>query len=490
MKRNYIVAILVVFVFAMVAPQNVVAKEKKIKYLGHTYKGSVDSKKAPYGNGVMNVEGLLIEGIFDSNSATDAEVCKVKFQEGTQLATFYGTITFDESENITLKAGGKMVTYYYPRDWGKISERKEMAEILSEDRIVNSDNFEPSEMKIKYSIKPIDISSVLNPPTEATGYYTLKLQEFGLEEKYNEYSPSGRTEEKYRTVKVMAFVDLPNKDKEAEMKIVNYKDGEGRIWNWERNPRIKWSVVYPDGSYYKYRGDKDIKNNWKIFFPDGKTVEFNPTYQDQFGCLSLDNSFYLINHDLNDPKGFAKLKSLGSPCYSKSNPEFYVYSNYYDFETLSSQEGEKLIKEHVLPYLKSESPDKEICVKVVAGNNPTDTRLGKYENGKYLSEAERKAKEQEEAEKEFKKNYAQACKKYGKPYVDAAINGKVIVGMPEELFLRIYTNCKLHAQTAQGKLYYVYSLQQKSNSRKIWYAEVVSKKVLVYNGKVTKILNR
>ena len=486
------IAILAAFVFAMVAPQNVVAKDKKVKYLGHTYKGGVGSNKIPNGNGVMNVGGLLIEGIFDSNSAVDAEVCKDKLQEGSQLAKFNGTITYDESENITLKAGGKMIIYYYPHKSGKISERKEITEILSEDRIVNSDNFEPSEMKIKYSIKPIDVSRVLNPPTKATGYYTLKLQEFGLYEKYNEYFPSGRTEEKYRKVNVMAFVDLSDKEKEAEMKIVNYKDEEGRIWNWERMPRIKWSVVYPDGSYFNFDGNKDqyAWRSWRICFPDGNTVECYPTSQDNSGCLALGNSFYLINHGLNDEEGFLKLKSSGKLFFTKRSPEFGVYSNYYDFESLSSQEGEKLIKEHVLPYLCSESADKTVSVKVMSGNHMSDRTLGVYRDGKYLSEVERKAKEQEEAEREYKKNYAQACKKYGKTYVDAAINGKVIVGMPEELFLRIYTNCKLQGQTAQGKLYYVYSLQQRSNSSKIWYAEVLSKKVLVTNGKVSKILNR
>ena len=83
-------------------------------------------KKLPNGNGVMNVGGVLIEGIFDSNSATEAEVCKVKFQEGTlQLAVFYGTITFDESENTTLKAGGKNGDLLLSEtDWGKISGKK------------------------------------------------------------------------------------------------------------------------------------------------------------------------------------------------------------------------------------------------------------------------------------------------------------------------------------------------------------------------------
>lgn len=487
MKKNTIIAFVAVFICTMLVPQTIVAKEKKVKYLGHTYKGSVDSNNTPNGNGVMNVGGVLIEGIFDSNSATEAEVCKVKYQEESQLAVFYGTITFDESENITLKAGGKMVTYYYPKTYCEISERKEMTEVLSEDRIVNSDNFEPNEIKISYTIKPTGIDRELNPPTEATGYYALKLQKFSLKKSNYEFSD------------FMAFVDLSDKEKETEMKIVNYKDGEGRIWNWENKmvksnsfPRLFWSVVYPDGSYFKFDSSKDqpaFFKSWKIRFSDGKTVEYKPTNQDQFGCLALGNSFFLINHGLNDAAGFMKLKSLDKLCFSKEYPEFGIYSNYYDFVSLSSQEGEKLIKEHVLPYLKSESAENTVYIKVKSGNNMGDGTLGIFKDGKYLSEAERKAKEKEADEKEFKRNYAQACKMYGKTYVDAALKGQVIVGMPEKLFLSIFTNCKLHAKTAEGKLYYVYSYATRTQGRKEWLAEVLSKEVIVYNGKVAKILN-
>ena len=321
-----------------------------------------------------------------------------------------------------------------------------------------------------------------------------RMSEADIQEKYKDYTSYGKVEEKTRTVQSMAFVDLPKKDKEAAMKVVNFKDGEGRIWNLvpkvETYTRYTWSVVYPDGSYFKHDDNQklDYQDSWKVVFPDGNSVEYKPSTGNRPGCLSLGNSFFLIERYLDRPEYFMKLKSSGKMIFSTYHSEFTVYSNYYDFETLSSEDGEKLLKENVLPHLKSDEPDNDITIKVMNGNKGERT-LGIYNNGKYLSEAERKAKESEAKENEFKKNYAQACKLYGKTYVDAALNGKVIVGMPEKLFLSIYTNCKLHTETAQGKLYYVYSYTTRSAGNKEWLAEVLSKEVLVKNGKVSHIVN-
>lgn len=94
-------------------------------------------------------------------------------------------------------------------------------------------------------------------------------------------------------------------------------------------------------------------------------------------------------------------------------------------------------------------------------------------------EAERKKAEAEKAKKD-RENYSFLCKKFGKTYVDAALKGKVVIGMPELLLVATFKPT-LKQQTANKKLYYIYEMTLFSNR--------LSKTVWVTNGKVTSIRN-
>ena len=115
MKKNGILMLVVTLIMALGMNQSVMAKEKKVKYLGHNYRGEVNDQKVPAGKGVMNVHGLVIEGDFSDHSVSNAEVWRTTYL-GTSNTTFNGTITYDESENIVLKAGGVISTKYYYSD--------------------------------------------------------------------------------------------------------------------------------------------------------------------------------------------------------------------------------------------------------------------------------------------------------------------------------------------------------------------------------------
>ena len=129
----------------MTLPQQAMAKEKKVKYLGHYYNGEVNKKKIPEGHGVMNIGGLLIEGIFDDHSATDAEVNIWDFHN----CQFKGNITYDSSNNITLKAGGVFTTEYYEETWKYVDTDAEIVEeVLEVDRVVNINSFERKTLEI------------------------------------------------------------------------------------------------------------------------------------------------------------------------------------------------------------------------------------------------------------------------------------------------------------------------------------------------------
>lgn len=447
MSYNKVVAVLAVTIAIMAIPQNIEAKIKKVKYLGHKYEGAVDNNNIPAGNGVLNIgdkwSWLSIEGNFDGQSVTEAEVRKYAYN-GERETSFVGTVTFDESENVTLKAGGSLSITYY--DW---REKKHSKEVLEEDRVVDKRSFEPQSIKLPYFFKPRSLPSELNPPTEVTVYYTLT--------KENE-----------------KFMDISKSEKEKLEVLKGYKDNEGRIWDYQREGR-QFSVKYPDGSFFEYNSE-GYQVNFEIHYPDGKIISGDR------GDLNLGNSFYIRN-GAKEASQFAKYKKMTSFLYPKS-PE-WVYSKYYDFDILSSTEGDKIIQENLLPLITNDEPIKFEIVK----SRDDMTRLGDVENGKYISRKESDAAIIAKREKANEEKYAKLCKLYGKTYVDAALNGKVIIGMPEKLFLSVFSDCRLHAQTAEGKVYYIYSLTTKSRGNKEWFAEVLSKTVLVYNGKVAKIVN-
>ena len=101
------------FVFALClslsTTQNVLAKEKKVTYMGHTYKGEVDNNKVPAGSGWIGIgkywtdEGFTLFGDFKENNVENGSIEK----EYVKLA---GTFVFDESDCVTLKKGGT-ITY-------------------------------------------------------------------------------------------------------------------------------------------------------------------------------------------------------------------------------------------------------------------------------------------------------------------------------------------------------------------------------------------
>ncbi len=69
---------------------------------------------------------------------------------------------------------------------------------------------------------------------------------------------------------------------------------------------------------------------------------------------------------------------------------------------------------------------------------------------KQTAAAEKKAQQAKAAKEQAA--YNQLCKKYGKKYADAAWNGRIIVGMPEELLKKMYY-CVLRYESGSSKKY-------------------------------------
>lgn len=116
MNKTMIKLLMVAVLAAVMAmPQETMAK--KINYLGHLYKGKVNKDKIPEGQGKIKIKNLEIKGIFNDCTVTNAIVIVDRSVEGPHNCRFDGTIIYDASDNITLKAGGVFTTRYLEGVW-------------------------------------------------------------------------------------------------------------------------------------------------------------------------------------------------------------------------------------------------------------------------------------------------------------------------------------------------------------------------------------
>ena len=203
-------------------------------YKHHQYKGDVSKEQIPQGKGEIDIAGIVIKGIFDGNSITNAS-----FER--DWLRYEGDVTFNESKSVILKAGGKFTKYYYEENSIRIyrhdasttyvypnelaNNRRSITETLSEDVEIDNDGILKDVVKI-----PIKV--------EMTGV-PLELYKFT---KWIEQWPNNGGEV-YLHVITYLFLS-------GGVPIENYKDEEGRVWNYvsSRN-NIVYKVIYPDGSY-------------------------------------------------------------------------------------------------------------------------------------------------------------------------------------------------------------------------------------------------
>ena len=410
-------------IMALGMSQSVMAKEKKVKYLGHNYKGEVNDKKVPAGKGVMNVNGLMIEGDFSDHSVSNAEVWRTTVL-GTSNTSFSGNITYDESENIVLKAGGVISTKCYRRDhYNSILLEKEpdyVKETLKEDRIVNSSTFETKKLTLSYNINNYASSifryvDALQLPTLSASY-TVGLNHIAS------YGNNGDMD-------IFASINHYDGDNRIKpIKVENYKDSEGRIWEYtaeprgsSKNPDEKLIVKYPNGSYLEYKyeyGSQPISSiSWEIRYPNGKIVNID-WQADWQGFKTVYNTGNYILKPTSCREGAIDVietfvKNVDEEKFvAPGCSDFSITSDSIDFSKLSNSETEKFFSENVIPYIE-------------VGNTSTyTTPNGVYKNGVFTSNeqtAAANAKRAETRNANMNKSIATFKKKYGfDPSVDNA----------------------------------------------------------------------
>ena len=131
----------------------------------------------------------------------------------------------------------------------------------------------------------------------------------------------------------------------------------------------------------------------------------------------------------------------------------YKFDLYYSYSMTESdvdkiENLDKVIKEYLLPNISiPNNCELSICCFSDYDSHKR-VKVFSVKNGVVLGKA---AIAKKQAAKE-QAAYNQLCKKYGKKYADAAWNGRIIVGMPEELLKKMYY-CVLRYQSGSSKKY-------------------------------------
>lgn len=452
-KRTFKFFVVAILATTIAMPQGAMAKTKKMQYLGHFYHGEVNKKKVPEGQGVMNVGGLLIKGVFSDHSATNAEVCLSNYGN----CSFNGTVTFDESDNIKLKTGGKYTTQYYianNQDSYNVADAKNHESILTIDRVVNASTFERKVLSLKRPVQlnfrsRIDFGQ-LNPPKEVME--SIHLTKATVHTKYSVHEQE-------------IFI-MPNG---PETELYRYKDTNGRIWTF--TSANNYSIEFPDGT--------EINNgSWEMERENGIKIRNvkNDNIEIDFGNNLKLRSIYQYKAekliDLIERKPFC-LK--GNDFYD-DNHDIEIISDSLTWITPKA-EVEKILQEKVFPYI--EKDEFAIKVKGLDAEKKYQT-IGECRwGGEYISMKEKDEESTKAAEAKIKAEeaeYNRLCKKYGKKYYDAYLSGEIVVGMPEAL-VRGFKH-KIHSQSSSSKTYYILSML----GNRVF-------TVFVSNGKVTSFVD-
>ena len=425
MKKTDLFICSVILLLAVITPQYVMAQNtiKSVKYLKHKYKGEVNSNKIPDGEGTLDMFDVkgLIKGFFKGNYVEDAtiDVGRIKYT---------GNLTFDESNEITLKAGGT-VTYFYcidnyakgrefeGKEWylgGWKSQTEEsygsfsFSEQLTEDKKVNDDFFRVTEKEFTYffKFKSYDWLDVPTVPLPVK----LELRTYS-------YHPTNTTVA-YKGVFVLDYESVIGKGlKDAK----GFKDNQGRIWDFY-GPNV-FKVTYPDGSYYAQTSNSGTK--WAINKPNVGILEFDSN-KSHYLTVKLKDNITIYNDNKHDVEGkFEEL--LKSSDFSNKFNEAWWYIIFNDLtpETMPEKEVEKLIREKIVPVLGEMkytviSADSTSKVLGEFGKFDEDAHICQNCDYSYLSESNIEKKKnassaRSEAESARKKQayIAQFKKKYG-----------------------------------------------------------------------------
>jgi hypothetical protein len=428
------------FVFALClslsTTQNVVAKEKKVTYMGHTYKGEVDNNKVPAGSGWIGIgrwwtdEGFTLFGDFKENQVENGSI-------DAGHVKFLGTFVFDESDCVTLMKGGtityKIVSVNYRDE--KVSERGE-SNVISSDLKVDMNYINGlRSCEASYTIAPEDIPSKLNPPT-----FTVK-RNLSLG-KYKYWSDVNS-----QYYDANAFLESSDK-KNNHPNVYDYEDGEGRKWSYTVNkdyinsssPVYDYTVTYPDGSYYSHKAEKYGVDWWKINYPNGDVFESTTNGE---WIITLKNGIQICTGGPKSADEFVKYNNSKTyPTFGDSHNKVIIPTSLTD--GLNSSQIANLIKEQILSVISLKRETTMISHVTRFENNrfrEDETIIGRYSEGKYTSVKDVQAQKQTEQNAKNKVGQAQIAqftKRFGFDPTKKTIKQLVTVGRSYQLLVDFF----------------------------------------------------
>lgn len=430
-------------------------KIKSIKYMNHKYKGVVNSNKIPDGEGELEMFGVkgLIRGLFRGNYVENATI-------NAGRIVYSGSLTFDESNNITLKAGGTFLYYYFldPKNYDSTLKEsygdKTVSEQLTSDKTVGIGAFDVLEKAIYCPRKLVDEREVPFVPIIAR----LKTRQF----EYTDYVKDflDHLNKVVRSKRVYVLDIEPVEDS----RFLGFKDEKGRLWDFYG--KGKYKVTYPDGSFHYEDtrtpiGHLSNYEEWTINIPEVGVAE----YADKFVvsalplCFKLRGGIEVYCQSQNELK-FDEL--ILSKDFSKIKwHRLCVKFKNINPENISEKEVEKLLQENIVPLLGENRYE-------VISDNSFDNVIGYYEkfdkdgfahdgcNYSYLSKetidkktSAYRAKEEAKEKKENAKVVAYWTKRFGFNPFNKSASQLISVGRSFSVVLDFVKNYYV-----QGCLYY------------------------------------
>lgn len=449
MKKNSIFLYAMTLIIAFCFTPSVMAK--KITYLGHYYNGNV-KKNVPEGEGGILIADVAVLGTFDANYITNAKI-------ETDWIEIRGDISFDESDRITVKAGSNIYNIVYrasaieyhirtEEDLGVGALSRLFHKVLEKDSIID---LASTHADFYVSTKVAELAP--NPPTIMSH---IRAELVPIEISHDVKDAWGRNTGQKAKRKTMVY--KTEQRIETEYRLDNYKDKFGRIWNVS-GPKTKWlrcagKVTYPNGSYIK-TDEEGIVSEWVINYPNGFVLKYDP--MDAKRGICPDGT--IIPFSTKNNEDFSYYISRTTVDYGELHEIIFPKSQ---ISKLSNKEIVKLINEKVSQAFgnykfHNNFNNGKYFNGLYVYDGDKNSEMGKYysDDGVYISNKEQAAKDNAVAKKQAAKEqaaYNQLCKKYGKKYADAAWNGRIIVGMPEELLKKMYY-CVLLYESGSSKKY-------------------------------------
>lgn len=305
--KNFILAIVAIFLLQGVS-SNVTAQNpvKRVKYLKHVYEGEVGKKKVPEGKGTMTFEGFTVTGDFMGNEVTNATL-----SIDNSDITYNGNLSFDESQNVTLKHGGVIKTSVLGQENGMRFVEDENGRFVDDNvkknfhglRLIELEKISTEKMvSINYFIRDKiefqdsipydwahDVKALLNPPVTYRTYNVTAEKKLAIFREGWGWTIDGSPSIGDR-VKILYVISGIKNDATKNLK---YKDEQGRIWNIKVEGGFVIShLEYPNGSIIRgfAESTEDTRSfvSFKIIRPDNIEINSGGLYCDV--CKFYDNN--------------------------------------------------------------------------------------------------------------------------------------------------------------------------------------------------------